>query len=225
MADLLRGQRVPLAFGGGDRSTVVFIPFSTARFIMNPDGWINLCWGQLASPEKAEDAKAEIRFVLRTMRKQPPEEEDTFIVQVLQQFIDQFKAVAAAITAFAGGIVGISLLVGGIGIMNIMLVSVTERTREIGVRMAVGATGLDILFQFLFEALIISALGGGFGLLLGCMLADIIDKVLQGMIKTEITIFVVGIALTVTMVVGLVSGIYPAWKASRQSPVDALRYE
>ena len=115
-------------FGGGDRSTEVFIPFSTARFIANPDGWINLCWGQLASPEKAEDAKAEIRFVLRTMRSSP--EEDTFIVQVLQQFIDQFKAVAAAITAFAGGIVGISLLVGGIGIMNIMLVSVSERTRD-----------------------------------------------------------------------------------------------
>jgi putative ABC transport system permease protein len=79
-------------FGGGDRSTEVFIPFGTAKHIMNPYGWLNMCWGQLRSPDKAEDAKAEIRFVLRSMRRMDPEEEDTFIVQVLQQFIDQFKA-------------------------------------------------------------------------------------------------------------------------------------
>jgi putative ABC transport system permease protein len=122
-------------------------------------------------------------------------------------------------------IVGISLLVGGIGIMNIMLVSVTERTREIGVRMAVGAKRGDILIQFLVEALIISLLGGGFGLLLGVMTADLLDKVMQGMFQTEITVSVLLIALATTMFVGIVSGIYPAYKASRLDPVEALRYE
>jgi putative ABC transport system permease protein len=122
-------------------------------------------------------------------------------------------------------IAGISLVVGGIGIMNIMLVSVTERTREIGVRMAVGARRGDILLQFLVEALIISLVGGAFGLLLGMMFADLLDKILRGMFKTEITPDVVITALATITVVGIVSGLYPAFKASRLDPVEALRYE
>jgi putative ABC transport system permease protein len=109
--------------------------------------------------------------------------------------------------------------------MNIMLVSVTERTREIGVRMAVGAKRGDILIQFLVEALIISLLGGGFGLLLGVMAADVLEKVMQGMFNTEITTGVLVTALATTTGVGVLSGLYPAFKASRLDPVEALRYE
>ena len=122
-------------------------------------------------------------------------------------------------------IAGISLVVGGIGIMNIMLVSVTERTREIGVRMAVGARRGDIMLQFLVEALIISLVGGAFGLLLGMMMADLLDKILQGMFITEITVNVVVTALATITIVGILSGLYPAFKASRLDPVEALRYE
>jgi putative ABC transport system permease protein len=123
-------------------------------------------------------------------------------------------------------IAGISLVVGGIGIMNIMLVSVTERTREIGVRMACGARRMDILLQFLFEALVISLLGGALGLLLGAMFADLMEKILRYMeFKTEISATIVFASLLTATLVGVFSGIYPAYKASRLDPVDALRYE
>jgi putative ABC transport system permease protein len=122
-------------------------------------------------------------------------------------------------------IAGISLVVGGIGIMNIMLVSVTERTREIGVRIAVGARRSDILLQFLVESMIISLLGGGFGVLLGMMFADLLEKVVVDLFKTQVTTTVIAASFITASLVGIFSGIYPAYKASRLDPVEALRYE
>lgn len=213
-------------FGGGDRSTEVFIPFATSRFLMNPDGWINLCWGQLASPEKAEDAKAEIRFVLRTMRQQQPDEEDTFQVAVLQQFIDQFKAIAAAITAFAGGIVGISLLVGGIGIMNIMLVSVSERTREIGLRKAVGARPAVILIQFLVEAVVLCIVGALLGLALGQGLVMAVRLIPDSpLAEASPPLWAIALSMGFSVATGVVFGMFPAIKAARLDPIVALRHE
>src|SRR5436190_8647134 len=140
-------------FGQGTTHSEVFVPFSTAAKIqddLNHFFFFIIC--KVKSPEVADEAKAEAKFVLRHMRHLEPDEPDTFDVTAIDQFITQFKALAAGITGIAGGIVGISLLVGGIGIMNIMLVSVSERTREIGLRKAVGATSSAILMQFLLEA-------------------------------------------------------------------------
>ena len=153
-------------FGGGDSQVEVFIPFSTAKR-MAPLRTISYAIAELTTPEAAEDARAEVGFVLRNLRKLPPDWPDTFQVEVLQQFIDQFNGLAAGITAIAGGVVSISLLVGGVGIMNIMLVSVSERTREIGLRKAVGAKSAIILLQFLVEAVVLCVAGGIIGLALG----------------------------------------------------------
>ncbi|GIK18717.1 MAG: hypothetical protein DYG93_09810 [Leptolyngbya sp. PLA2] len=212
-------------FGGGDRSTEIFIPFGTAQ-IMNPNGWINQAWGQLASPDKVDDARAEVASVLRRMRELKPSDEDTFEVQVIQQFIDQFNAMAAAITAGASGIVGISLLVGGIGIMNIMLVSVSERTREIGLRKAVGARPAVVLVQFLVEAVTLCLAGGGLGILIGqgliLALRQIPDSPME---QASVPPWAIMLAVGFSAGVGVVFGMFPALKAARLDPIVALRHE
>ena len=137
----------------------------------------------------------------------------------------QLEEVTQIFAVVLYSIAGISLLVGGIGIMNIMLVSVTERTREIGVRMAVGAQRLDILGQFLIEAGVISLLGGAFGVLTGYVISDLIQNAVQKIFKTYTPPSAVIWALTMAMITGVLSGLYPAYKASRLDPVEALRYE
>jgi putative ABC transport system permease protein len=131
--------------------------------------------------------------------------------------------VTGILTTFLGAIAGISLLVGGIGIMNIMLVSVTERTREIGIRKAVGARKADILAQFLMEAVVLSLVGGAVGILLGTGLAKIVD--LTGMVNSLVTLDSVLLAVGFSMAVGLFFGIYPANQAARLNPIEALRYK
>jgi len=155
-----------------------------------------------------------IRPASRRFPRPRPEESRRNVDQIMLIYKIVFYSIA-----------GISLIVGGIGIMNIMLVSVTERTREIGVRMAVGARRGDILLQFLVEALIISMVGGGFGLLLGGMFADLLNKMIVGFFRTQITPTVTITAVLTATIVGVLSGLYPALKASRLDPVDALRYE
>ncbi|MCZ7632055.1 MAG: FtsX-like permease family protein [Phycisphaerales bacterium] len=193
---------------------------------MNPNGWINQAWGQLASPDKVDDARAEVASVLRRMRELKPSDEDTFEVQVIQQFIDQFNAMAAAITAGASGIVGISLLVGGIGIMNIMLVSVSERTREIGLRKAVGARPAVVLVQFLVEAVTLCLAGGGLGILIGqgliLALRQIPDSPME---QASVPPWAIMLAVGFSAGVGVVFGMFPALKAARLDPIVALRHE
>ncbi|MBX3387004.1 MAG: ABC transporter permease [Phycisphaeraceae bacterium] len=213
-------------FGGGNTSAEVFIPFSTARDIMNPRGRINFCWGQLASADVAEDAEAEIRFVLRSMRAQPPDQDDTFNVRVFQQFIDQFRAVAAGVTFFMFGIVGISLLVGGIGIMNIMLVSVSERTREIGLRKAVGARPAVILLQFLVEAVVLCLIGAAIGLACGQALVFLMRIIPNSPLSEASTpIWAIVLSAGFSVATGVIFGMFPAIKAARLDPIVALRHE
>ena len=133
------------------------------------------------------------------------------------------NTITSLLTAFLGAIAGISLLVGGIGIMNIMLVSVTERTREIGLRKAVGATGGDVLLQFVVEAVFISLVGGVIGLVFGAGVALLVS--LSGLLQASVSIVSVALALGFSIAVGLFFGIYPARRAAKLNPIDALRYE
>ena len=152
-------------FEGGAPQTELHIPFSTHK-VMNPYTWTQFTL-QMVDPDNAEDAKAEIRFILRNHRKLGPEDEDTFGMFVIQSAIENFNNVAKVIGLVLGVIVGISLIVGGVGIMNIMLVSVSERTREIGLRKAMGAKPPVVLLQFLVEATVLCIIGGLAGLFVG----------------------------------------------------------
>ncbi len=149
--------------------------------------------------------------------------QDDFTVMSQASLLGALSTITSLLTAFLGAIAGISLLVGGIGIMNIMLVSVTERTREIGLRKAVGARGADIMLQFVVEAVVISLMGGLIGLGLGALIALLVT--LSGIMKTSVTAGSVALALGFSTAVGLFFGIYPASRAARLDPIDALRYD
>jgi putative ABC transport system permease protein len=212
-------------FGGGDTSTEIFIPFSTAK-LLNPTSHIHMAWAQLKTPEQAADVDGEVRFVLRTMRGLQPGDDDTFMVRVFQQFIDQFRAVAAALTAILGAIVGISLLVGGIGIMNIMLVSVSERTREIGLRKAVGARPVVILMQFLVESIVLCLMGASLGWLIGQGLVLLLRIVPNSPLpEASVPAWAVLLSVGFSVFIGVVFGMFPAVKAARLDPIVALRHE
>ena len=217
-------KEVNIGPSAGDSQSEIFIPYATSKKL-NPYSW-NTIIGQLASPEEAEEAKQQVRFALRNMRGLGPEEEDTFRVEVLQQFIDQFNGVATGITMVAGGIVSISLLVGGVGIMNIMLVSVSERTREIGLRKAVGARPAIILLQFLTEAIVLCVVGGLIGLVIGQALTLGLQSIPDaGLESAAIPSWAIALSFAFSAGVGVVFGMFPAIKASRLDPIEALRHE
>jgi putative ABC transport system permease protein len=210
-------------FGGNFSDSEVFIPFTTAR--VSPRMGM-ICIAATKSPTLTEEAKAELTFFMRRQRGLKVEEENTFRIESVEQFVQQFNSVATAITMVAAGIVGISLLVGGVGIMNIMLVSVSERTREIGLRKAVGARPSAILLQFLIEAMMLCLMGGLMGLLCGqgltTAMASIPDAKLE---KAFIPGWAVALSFGFSAAVGLLFGMFPAIKAARLDPIEALRHE
>jgi putative ABC transport system permease protein len=210
---------------GGDTQTEVYVPFSTAM-AMRPEGFIAYCLANLRSTDLADEAQAEIKAILRKLRQLEPDQEDTFVVGVFQSFIDQFNKIAAAITFGTAGIVAISMVVGGIGIMNIMLVSVSERTREIGLRKAVGARPEVILLQFLVEAVTLCLAGGAIGLVVG-QGAVLAIRALGGTSMSNATIppWAVVLAVGFSAATGVIFGMFPAIKAARLNPIDALRHE
>ncbi len=180
------------------------------------------------SPQVSEDAKAEIEFYLRQKRRVKPGKEDTFEVQTAQRIVEQFSRVSGMVTMIATGIVGISLLVGGVGIMNIMLVSVSERTREIGLRKAVGAKPSAILTQFLVEAVMLCLVGGALGLIAGQGLTTFVATFLPPESKIEHMVVppsAIMLAFGFSAFVGLAFGMFPAIKAARLDPIEALRHE
>lgn len=212
-------------FSMNTSSAEVFIPFSVAEKLQ-PPGFFFMIETLIVSPEASVEAESEVRFTLRKMRGLGPGEPDTFQIAAIDQFIDQFKAMAAGITAIASGIVGISLLVGGIGIMNIMLVSVSERTREIGLRKAVGATPMAILLQFLLEAVTLSLLGGFIGIAIGRALAFGMTQIPDANLdRADIPLWAVVLAFAFSGGVGVTFGMFPAIKAARLDPIEALRHE
>lgn len=210
-------------FGGNFSDSEVFIPFSTAR--VSPRMGM-ICIAATKSPTLTEEAKAELAFFMRRQRGLKFDEENTFRIESVEQFVQQFNSVATAITMVAAGIVGISLLVGGVGIMNIMLVSVSERTREIGLRKAVGARPSAILLQFLIEALMLCLMGGLMGLLCGQGLTSVMASFKEAKLdQAHIPGWAIALSFGFSAAVGLIFGMFPAIKAARLDPIEALRHE
>jgi len=214
----------------GDQDNAVFIPLTTAQTRLfsartsSGDYEVSLIIVEAATEERMDAATEQISTILRARHEIDFADEDDFSVVSQSDVIDVFGQITSVLTIFLGAIAGISLLVGGIGIMNIMLVSVTERTREIGLRKAVGARQRDILWQFLIEAVSLSVIGGVLGILLGAGGAQIISGLIADF-SAVVTVQAVVLATTFSAAVGLAFGIYPAWRAARLNPIDALRYE
>ncbi len=209
--------------GGGGPEHEVFIPFRTSWRRQN--NWMVVLINAV-TPEVSDDARAEIRFFLRRTRELRPDDPDTFRIEVVEAFLQIFNKVAGAITMVAGGIVGISLLVGGVGIMNVMLVSVSERTREIGLRKAVGATPSAILLQFLIEAVTLCSVGGLLGIAGGQVLTFIMGMIPGAHLeRAYIPIWAIVISIGFSALVGVFFGMFPAVKAARLDPIEALRHE
>ena len=170
-----------------------------------------------------QTAQDEITATLRKAHKIQAGKENNFRVQNQADMLATMQSITTTMTMLLGGIAGISLLVGGIGIMNIMLVSVTERTREIGIRKAIGAKNRDILLQFLIEAVVLSVLGGGIGIALGYGGSSLAGKALT--LSTSISPASVLVAFCFSAAIGIIFGVFPARKAAAMDPIDALRYE
>ncbi|MHC5005911.1 MAG: ABC transporter permease [Planctomycetota bacterium] len=205
--------------------TEVFIPFATAAKLQDPMFFFFVI-AKLKSPQLVEEAKAETRFVLRHARKLEPDAPDTFELFAADEIIDGIKRVSVGLTLGVACVAAVALLVGGIGIMNIMLVSVSERTREIGLRKAVGATPAAVLMQFLLEAVVLCLLGGvigiGFGQASALGLTMIPDS---GLGKAAVPWWAIVTSFSFCAAIGVTFGMFPAIKASRLDPIDALRHE
>ena len=216
------------AFGSQDDLALVPLATAQARLLRrSPGDSVDSIQVQAASADTVSQASEEIAQILRT-RHRTVVGVDDFTITSQQAFLDTAQTITSVFTIFLGGIAAISLLVGGIGIMNIMLVSVTERTREIGLRKALGARKMDILTQFLAESLVLSLLGGVIGILLGWGLSGLVGRIAaasNAAINPAIGLDTVLLATLFAMAIGLFFGIYPANRASNLEPVEALRYE
>ncbi|TSC85418.1 MAG: putative ABC transport system permease protein [Microgenomates group bacterium Gr01-1014_7] len=200
---------------GIDFDNSIYIPFSTAQKQFGIDR-LNTIYVSANSPENVKEVQTKAINILKKRLS-----EDEFTVQSQEQALSTISQITGVLTAALGGIATISLIVGGIGVMNIMLVSVTERTREIGLRKAVGAKPSDIRNQFLIEAMTLSGIGGIIGIILGILISFIIGR----FFTTTVPIWSVALAFGFSMLVGVIFGVAPAIRASRLNPIQALRYE
>jgi putative ABC transport system permease protein len=211
------------AGGFGNPDEQILIPLNTARYRVMGTNRIRTFSVQVRDSVPIEQGMVDLERVLRREHKIRPGGENDFTIRNQQDVLATQQQATQVFTSLLASIAAVSLLVGGIGIMNIMLVSVTERTREIGVRKALGATRMNILLQFLIEALTLCLLGGAIGILLGVTAAILLAKVMQW--NTLISPMAVGIAFAFSAAVGLFFGIWPARRASKLDPIIALRYE
>jgi len=211
------------SMGGQDQDDTVIVPYTTAMKRFSGAITLRMMQVSAASAEQMVSVQNSIAELLRQRHRIQDGRDDDFIIRNQQEITEAQTATANTMTALLAGVAIISLIVGGIGIMNIMLVSVTERTREIGIRMAVGARGYDILLQFLIEAVTLSSTGGLLGIALGIGGAEAITLLKQW--PTTVSAESIFIAFAFSAAVGIFFGFYPARKASKLDPIDALRYE
>jgi putative ABC transport system permease protein len=212
------------SFMNDDQDETIMIPYTTALKMWPQDRDQLLFLAEASSEEAIDQAEGEIRRVLRNRHSLQPGQPDDFELERQDQVLKQFERIRVIATSALAGIVSISLLVGGIGIMNVMLVSVTERTREIGLRKSVGGRRRDILLQFLTEAVVLSTVGGAIGVVLGYVVAHI-ASLHPKMIQVDVPMWSVALGLGFSAGTGIVFGIIPALKAAIMHPIDALRHE
>ena len=208
---------------GQDQDDTIFVPYTTVMKKLQGQQNINNITVSAAQADQIQDTAEAIRGVLRTRHKILPGDADDFMVRTLEEMASVQTETTKTMTTLLASIAGVSLLVGGIGIMNIMLVSVTERTREIGLRMAIGARGRDVLLQFLVEAIVISLIGGLIGIGLGFGLSAAVQKFMQW--PAVISPNAIALAFGFAAVTGVFFGFYPARKAAGLDPIEALRFE
>ena len=208
---------------GQDQDDVVIVPLTTAMDRLLAITYVQTINVQVSSPSKMDDVQANIETLLRQRHHLTGTKSDDFQVQNLTSLMSTMNETTTMLTLFLGSIAAISLIVGGIGIMNIMMVSVTERTREIGIRKALGATFKDIMTQFLIESVVIGVIGGVLGIFFGIVAAQLISKF--GDFQTVITVAPILLSFAFSVGIGLFFGIYPARKAALLDPIEALRYE
>jgi len=207
----------------GDPDDLVIIPITTGMKQVFGINYLSSIYAQTAQADEANKATAEIESALRKTHRIKSGEDDDFSVRAQQEFMEMQEQSSQTLTLLLSGIAGVALLVGGIGIMNIMLVSVTERTREIGIRKAVGARNNNILFQFLIESMTLSVLGGLIGIAGGFAASAMMSQVLD--MPTIVSPFWVGVAFGSSAIIGIFFGIYPAYKAAQLDPIEALRFQ
>jgi putative ABC transport system permease protein len=208
---------------GQDEDDTIIAPYTTVQKKIAGIDWLQYITLSATSQEAINPVRQQIGALLRERHRLRPDEDDDFMVRSPTDLANAQAQTGRIMTLLLASIASVSLLVGGIGIMNIMLVSVTERTREIGVRMAVGATEEDVQLQFLTEALVLSMLGGTFGVMAGVVASIVVSDMLQW--PTTISVQAIVIAVLFSAGVGIFFGYYPARKAARLDPIEALRYE
>ncbi|HEY7218069.1 MAG TPA: ABC transporter permease [Candidatus Binatia bacterium] len=208
---------------GADQDDTVMIPYTTMQKRLMRITFVQSIVVSAVSAERVQEAQEQITTLLRQRHRIGPDREDDFSIRNLSDIAEAASTTARVMSVLLGSVASISLLVGGIGIMNIMLVSVTERTREIGIRMAVGARSRDIMLQFLVEAVVMAATGGSIGILLGIGSSEILKFWARW--PTLVSPIIVAIAFLFSGAVGVFFGFYPAQKAANLDPIEALRYE
>jgi len=209
--------------GGGDEDDVVVLPYTTAQTRLKGDVDIGHMFASAFTAGQMLAAQEEIAGILREAHKLKPQEEDDFFLRNQVEITRAIGSTTRTMSALLAAIASISLLVGGIGIMNIMLVSVTERTHEIGIRMAIGARGADILSQFLVESIALCVMGGVVGLVAGYTGATLLRRITGWPVATPLSAVLIAVGFSAA--VGVFFGLYPARKAAALHPIDALRYE
>jgi putative ABC transport system permease protein len=208
---------------GTDQDDVVIVPYTTVMKRLSGTTNLRMISVQCSSEDRTTAVVQNITDLLRQRHHLGPDRENDFMVRSQQEIAEMATATSRVLRLLLGAIASVSLIVGGIGIMNIMLVSVTERTREIGIRIALGAHGADILSQFLIEAVTLSSLGGILGILIGLWTSSLLSRVAGWPTLTSVDAIVV--AFLFSAAVGVFFGLYPAKKAAALDPIDALRYE